>query len=99
MPLPAGFKVIATTKGTSTKMPTPPRVLKTQAFLDKLPSDTVVTTLELCEHLRLTVNGALMNHPGLREYREKVDRSVFWGSRASIKRLRKRIVECEETRS
>ena len=95
MPLPAGFKVNGVK--TTSRIPLPPRVQKIITVLDALPLTELKTTTDVSELIGVNINGGGANcHPGLRDYREKVDNKMFWGSRASIAQLRKSLSEGEE---
>ena len=96
MPLPAGFKVNGS-KTDMTRVLVPPRVKKIMSLLDKLPSDELFTSNEVSARAGLSIGGAFVSHPGLTDYREKVDGRLFWGSRKSIAQLRKKLAESEES--
>jgi hypothetical protein len=98
MPLPAGFKVNGSKVTKAVSIPVPPRVQKMIQILDALASDELVTTSEFSERLgRDLHSGGGNTHPALRDYREKVDNRMFWGSRQSIASLRKQLAEPEES--
>lgn len=94
MPLPAGFKVNGV-KAEHRGVPIPPRVQKIIALLNKLPTGDLLTSAELAEQLGYGNVGSVIVHPGNADYREKVDRKLFWGSRKSIAKLRKQLAEPE----
>jgi len=97
MPLPAGFRVNGAKVLSTNQMPIPPMVQKIIAFLDKLPFGDIVTTMELGEQMGLSPSGSQLRHPILRDYREKVDQKLFWGSTKSIAKLRAQLTEPDET--
>ena len=92
MPLPAGFKVNGS-KNTRSGIPIPPKVRRIQETLDTLPSDELLTTMEMCAQTGSSIGGAHFQHPALQNFREKIDNKIFWGSRKSIVRLRKKLSE------
>lgn len=93
MPLPAGFKVNGS--AVSTDGLVPPRVKKIIALLDKLPMNELFTSREVSDRVNLSLGGTWICHQALTDYREKVDRCFFWGSRKSIARLREQLAEPE----
>jgi hypothetical protein len=92
MPLPAGFKVNGS-KTTQVGIPVPPKVQRMIEILDALPSDELLTTIEVCAQVGKARGGADLQHPALQNFREKIDNKLFWGSRKSIARLRKKLSE------
>ena len=92
MPLPAGFKVNGS-KITHSGMPVPPQARRIQEILHSLPADELLTTAEICERVGMARSGSSLNHPVLRDFKEKIDNKLFWGSRTSIARLRKKLSE------
>jgi len=98
MPLPVGFKVNGSKITKESRIPVPPQVQKMINILDALASDELITSLEFSERLNRNLHGGSNNtHPALRDYREKVDNKMFWGSRKSIASLRKQLAISEET--
>lgn len=95
MPLPAGFKVNGTK--CETTVLAPPRVKKIMMMLDQLPSDELLTSMEVGIRAGQTIGGSWANHPALSEYREKIDNRFFWGSLKGIKKLRQQLAEPEES--
>lgn len=95
MPLPVGFKVNGSAVNMDTVMP--PRIKKIIALLDKLPMNELLTSSEVSTRVNLSLGGTWICHRVLSNYREKVDRCFFWGSRKSIARLRKQLSEPEES--
>jgi hypothetical protein len=93
MPLPSGFKVNGLKSTSSSGIPIPPKVQHVQDSLDALPANELLTTLEVCERAGIGYGGSTLNHPILRNYKEKIDNKLFWGSHASIARLRKKLSE------
>ncbi len=92
MPLPSGFKVNGS-KTTHSGIPIPPKVRHMQEVLDALPSDELLTTIEMCAQTGSSMGGSHLQHPALQNFREKIDNKLFWGSRKSIARLRKKLSE------
>lgn len=95
MPLPAGFKVNGNTVSSVGLIP--PLVKKVATKLDKIRFGELLTSQEVAARYRITSNGGWICHPALQNYREKVDNKVYWGSQKSIKQLRKKLNEPEET--
>lgn len=97
MPLPRGFKVNGVTVTRSkSKLPLPPRAQKAIAVLDKLPLSELLGTMEVSERMGADIHsGGINNHPGLADYRLKVDNKLYWGSRASIALLREKLEETD----
>lgn len=93
MPLPAGFKVNGIKSGA---VLIPPRVKKIIALLEKYPLGDLLTSMELMGMAELSVGSSCCSHPGLADYREKVDNKFFWGSRKSIVKLREQLAAPEE---
>ena len=92
MRIPVGFKV------NGLKVPkTSPRVQRVIKVLDALPSDELLTTVNLAEIVAFPMSGGITQESALREYHEKVDSKLFWGSRKGIAQLRKQLDESEET--
>jgi hypothetical protein len=96
MPLPAGFKVNGS-KTSGKDVPVPPRVLKIIAVMEKLSFGELLTSIETMQRAKQSVGSACCSHPGLADYREKVDNRLFWGNRKSIARLREQLAVPEET--
>lgn len=94
MPLPAGFRVNGVGSGAAL---IPPRVKKIIAILDRQPFGELMTSMELMSRAGLSVGSSCCSHPGLADYRTKVDTKYFWGSRKSIAQLRKQLAAPEET--
>jgi hypothetical protein len=90
MPLPAGFKVNGS-KTDGKGVLVPPRVQKMMAFLSTLPANELMTSMEFASQAGYSTSGSFVTHPALKEYREKVDGKLFWGSRKSIAQLRKQL--------
>ena len=98
MPLPAGFKVNGSEVGSSSGCPISPGVRKAMTFLDRQPVGEVFTSVEFFSQLGMAINsGGISQHPALRDYHEKVDNKMFWGSRESIAKLREQLAEPEES--
>jgi hypothetical protein len=95
MPLPKGFKVNGV-RTAGDGIPLPPMAQKIVAVLDKLPASELLTTAELAARVSSSLTGSTFTHPGLQDYRQQVDRNMFWGSRKSIAKLRKQLNETEE---
>lgn len=92
MRIPVGFKV------NGVKVPKDsPRVQKVLAVLDALPSDELLTSGELADRVAFPISGGIMQEFALRDYHEKFDSRMFWGSRKGIAQLRKQIAEPEGT--
>jgi hypothetical protein len=97
MPLPAGFKVNGSVTTALSSALIPPRIQKIKTLLDKLPVGELLTSMELALRLALSVGGYGFQHPALADYREKVDRKLFWGSLSSIAQLREQLETPEDT--
>lgn len=96
MPLPAGFVVNGSTVK-SEAWSLPPRGKKMVEILEKLPLGEVLTSQEVSIRIGGALQGGSLNtHPGLHDYREKIDGRVFWGSKKSIAKLRKQLGISEE---
>jgi hypothetical protein len=92
MRIPVGFKV------NGLKVPKlSPRVQKVVKILDAMPSDELLTTANLADRVALPMSGGITQEFALRDYHEKVDSKVFWGSRKGIAQLRKQLAESEGT--
>jgi hypothetical protein len=92
MRIPVGFKV------NGLKVPKiSPRVQRVIKVLDALPSDELVTTANLADLATFPMSGGITQEFALRDYHEKVDSKVFWGSRKAIAQLRKQLAEPEES--
>ena len=97
MPLPAGFKVNGVKTTVPSRVPLSPRAQKVAAILDALPFTELKTTMQVSELAMSDLNtGGISTHPGLRDYREKVDNKMFWGNRKTIAQLRQQLAKIAE---
>ncbi len=91
MRIPVGFKVNGEKVAKFSQ-----RVQRVIRVLDKLPADELLTSVNLATLTSHPMNGGITQEFALRDYHEKVDSALLWGSRKSIALLRKQLAEAEE---
>jgi hypothetical protein len=91
MRIPVGFKVNGEKVARFS-----PRVRRVIVVLDRLPADELLTSANLATLAAHPMNGGITQEFALRDYHEKVDSKILWGSRKSIALLRKTLAESEE---
>lgn len=72
---------------------TPASIQKIQSYLDSLPYKELVRIRSVAEHFGVTLNTVRQDtkHPALADYRQDLKyNDVVWGSRKTIKELRRR---------
>lgn len=91
MALPAGFTVNGRAEKAVLRIPA--QLQRLMTFLDSTPENDLFTTLEVAERLGISAGGNKWQSSAIADYREKVDGKIFWGSKASIAQLRRKLEE------